>query len=207
MCFLPMCFVPDARTDSETSDFLAQCYVAWSTPVNTGNLVQKRTFAKPHTPPPRARMAAASQPATAGAPAPVPSTLVTWSDSAYESTISIDAATPLLPRPPGGGAGKAMSSNQVKLMATAKIERAGISFGIGRHGGSIVIEVRPHHDTISALRGVQFARRVAACSAWSAACRRSRRETRCRLGRIRIVRCGQIGRASGRESVQISVVV
>jgi hypothetical protein len=41
-------------------------------------------------------------------------------------------------------------------MATAKIERAGISFGIGRHGGSIVIEVRPHHDTISALRGVQF---------------------------------------------------
>jgi hypothetical protein len=41
-------------------------------------------------------------------------------------------------------------------MATAKIERAGISFGIGHHGGSIVIEVRPHHDTISALRGVQF---------------------------------------------------
>ena len=49
-----------------------------------------------------------------------------------------------------------MSSNQVKFMATTKIERAGISFGIGRHGGSIVIEVRPHHDTISALRGVQF---------------------------------------------------
>jgi len=41
-------------------------------------------------------------------------------------------------------------------MATAKIERAGISFDIGRHGGSIVIEVRSHHDTISALRGVQF---------------------------------------------------
>ncbi|HLM80225.1 MAG TPA: hypothetical protein VK302_06290 [Terriglobales bacterium] len=41
-------------------------------------------------------------------------------------------------------------------MATAKIERAGISFDIGRHGRSIVIEVRPHHDTISALRGVQF---------------------------------------------------
>jgi hypothetical protein len=41
-------------------------------------------------------------------------------------------------------------------MATTKIERAGISFDIGRHGGSIVIEVRAHHDTISALRGVQF---------------------------------------------------
>jgi len=41
-------------------------------------------------------------------------------------------------------------------MATTKIEKAGISFDIGRHGGSIVIEVRPHHDTISSLRGVQF---------------------------------------------------
>ena len=41
-------------------------------------------------------------------------------------------------------------------MATTKIERAGVCFGIGRQGGSIVIEVRPHHDTISALRGAQL---------------------------------------------------
>ena len=40
-------------------------------------------------------------------------------------------------------------------MATTKIEKAGVGFGIGRQGGSIVVEVRPHHDTISALRGVQ----------------------------------------------------
>ena len=40
-------------------------------------------------------------------------------------------------------------------MATTKVERAGIGFGIGRQAGSIIVEVRPHHDTISALRGVQ----------------------------------------------------
>jgi hypothetical protein len=40
-------------------------------------------------------------------------------------------------------------------MATTKIERAGVGFGIGRQGGSIVVDVRPHHDTISTLRGVQ----------------------------------------------------
>jgi len=40
-------------------------------------------------------------------------------------------------------------------MATTKIQRAGVGFAIGRQGGSIVVEVRPHHDTISALRGVQ----------------------------------------------------
>ena len=40
-------------------------------------------------------------------------------------------------------------------MTTPKIERAGVGFGIGRHGGSIIVEVRPHHDTISVLRGVQ----------------------------------------------------
>ena len=40
-------------------------------------------------------------------------------------------------------------------MATTRIERAGVGFGIGRQGGSIVVDVRPHHDTISALRGVQ----------------------------------------------------
>jgi hypothetical protein len=40
-------------------------------------------------------------------------------------------------------------------MATAKIEKAGVGFAIGRQGGGIVIEVRPNHDTISALKGVQ----------------------------------------------------
>ena len=40
-------------------------------------------------------------------------------------------------------------------MATAKIQRAGVCFGIGRQGGLVVVEVRPHHDTISALKGVQ----------------------------------------------------
>jgi hypothetical protein len=41
-------------------------------------------------------------------------------------------------------------------MATTKIERAGVCFGIGRQGGPIIVEVRTHHDTISALRGVQL---------------------------------------------------
>jgi len=40
-------------------------------------------------------------------------------------------------------------------MAPTKIERAGVGFGTGRQGGLIVIEARLHHDTISALRGVQ----------------------------------------------------
>jgi hypothetical protein len=40
-------------------------------------------------------------------------------------------------------------------MATTKIEKAGVCFGIGQRPGPIVLEVRPHHDTISALRGVQ----------------------------------------------------
>ena len=40
-------------------------------------------------------------------------------------------------------------------MATTRIERAGVGFGIGRQGGRIIVEVLPHHDTISALRGVQ----------------------------------------------------
>ncbi len=38
-------------------------------------------------------------------------------------------------------------------MATTKVERAGVGFG--RHAGSIIVEVRTHHDTISTLRGVQ----------------------------------------------------
>jgi hypothetical protein len=41
-------------------------------------------------------------------------------------------------------------------MATSKIEKASVGFGIGRQGGPTVIEVRLHHDTISALRGVQL---------------------------------------------------
>ncbi len=40
-------------------------------------------------------------------------------------------------------------------MATNKIERAGVGFGIGRRNGSMVIEVRTHHDIIAALKGVQ----------------------------------------------------
>jgi hypothetical protein len=41
-------------------------------------------------------------------------------------------------------------------MATTKVERAGVGFGISRQGGSMVLEVRTHHDTISALRGVRL---------------------------------------------------
>jgi hypothetical protein len=40
-------------------------------------------------------------------------------------------------------------------MTTTKIERASVYFAIGRQSGPITVEVRPHHDTISALRGVQ----------------------------------------------------
>ena len=38
-----------------------------------------------------------------------------------------------------------------------KLERAGVCFSIGPKSGPIIIEVRPHHDTVSALRGVQVA--------------------------------------------------
>ena len=40
-------------------------------------------------------------------------------------------------------------------MATNKVERASVSFGIGRQSGGGIIEVRPNHDTISVLRGTQ----------------------------------------------------
>jgi hypothetical protein len=40
-------------------------------------------------------------------------------------------------------------------MATTKVERAGVGFGLGRQGGLIVLEVHPHHDVIPALRGVK----------------------------------------------------
>jgi hypothetical protein len=44
---------------------------------------------------------------------------------------------------------------QVSYMATTKLERAGVGFDIGRPSGSIILEVRLHHDTISTLKGVQ----------------------------------------------------
>jgi hypothetical protein len=40
-------------------------------------------------------------------------------------------------------------------MAITGIEKAGVSFGIRNQGGPITVEVRPNHDTIAALRGVQ----------------------------------------------------
>jgi hypothetical protein len=40
-------------------------------------------------------------------------------------------------------------------MVTARVEKAGICFGVGAPGGPVTIEVRPNHDTISALRGIQ----------------------------------------------------
>jgi hypothetical protein len=38
-----------------------------------------------------------------------------------------------------------------------KIERAGVGFAISRQVGPSVLEIRLHHDTISALRGVGVA--------------------------------------------------
>jgi hypothetical protein len=40
-------------------------------------------------------------------------------------------------------------------MAAVKIEKAGISFAIKRQAGPIVIELRPHHDTIVAFKGAE----------------------------------------------------
>lgn len=37
-----------------------------------------------------------------------------------------------------------------------KMERAGVGFGSGRQGVSTVIEIRPHHDIIPALKGIQI---------------------------------------------------
>ena len=50
-----------------------------------------------------------------------------------------------------------MSTTRVENATIEKvaIEKAGISFSISRPGGPIIIELRLHHDTISALRGVQ----------------------------------------------------
>jgi len=38
-------------------------------------------------------------------------------------------------------------------MSAIKLERAGVSFSIGSQSGPVTLEVRTHHDTISALRG------------------------------------------------------
>jgi hypothetical protein len=40
-------------------------------------------------------------------------------------------------------------------MATTKVERAGVGFGLARQDGLIVLEVHPHHDVIVALRGIK----------------------------------------------------
>jgi hypothetical protein len=37
-----------------------------------------------------------------------------------------------------------------------KIEKAGVGFGISEQGRSVIIEVRPHHDTIANLKGVKL---------------------------------------------------
>lgn len=41
-------------------------------------------------------------------------------------------------------------------MATTKVEKAGVCFGVGRPVAPVTIEVRLNHDTIPALRGVQL---------------------------------------------------
>jgi hypothetical protein len=40
-------------------------------------------------------------------------------------------------------------------MSSIKIEKAGVSFGVGTKSGPIGVEVRLNHDTIASLRGVQ----------------------------------------------------
>jgi hypothetical protein len=42
------------------------------------------------------------------------------------------------------------------MMAVEKIQKAGVSFAIGKQSSPIVIEVRPNHDTISSLKGVRL---------------------------------------------------
>ena len=52
-----------------------------------------------------------------------------------------------------------METRKIEAADTANvaIEKAGVSFSIRRPGGPIVIDCRLHHDTISALKGVQVA--------------------------------------------------
>ena len=50
-----------------------------------------------------------------------------------------------------------METTKIDMPDAAKvtIDKAGVGFSIGRPGGPIVIDFRLHHDTISALKGVQ----------------------------------------------------
>ena len=50
-----------------------------------------------------------------------------------------------------------METNKIEKADAAKvtIEKAGVGFSIRRLGGPVVIDFRLHHDTISALKGVQ----------------------------------------------------
>jgi hypothetical protein len=50
-----------------------------------------------------------------------------------------------------------MSTTKVEKTTIEKVamQKAGVSFGISQPGGPIVIELRLHHDTVSALKGVQ----------------------------------------------------
>ena len=41
-------------------------------------------------------------------------------------------------------------------MDTAKAQRAGVGFAIGRQESQIILNVRIHHDTIPILRGVRI---------------------------------------------------
>ncbi len=53
------------------------------------------------------------------------------------------------------GARQNCVSQQGRFVTTIRLERAGVSFGIGRQGVPVAIEVHTHHDTISTLRGIQ----------------------------------------------------
>jgi hypothetical protein len=51
-----------------------------------------------------------------------------------------------------------METKQVENRETApnSTEKSGVAFSINRSGGPIVIELRLHHETISALKGVHI---------------------------------------------------
>jgi hypothetical protein len=51
-----------------------------------------------------------------------------------------------------------MEAKQVEKPATAAAgtEKSGVAFSINRSGGPIVIELRLHHETISALKSVHI---------------------------------------------------
>lgn len=51
---------------------------------------------------------------------------------------------------------KSVRESKVQSMAATKTERASVGFGVGRQGASTLIEVRPHHDIIPAIKGVQI---------------------------------------------------